>query len=305
MSEDDRKALHVGEHPADLSIREVGGWNSASEVKRAHYLTARIIWEFYPVQELLEESLESYGISSEVSSYVTGHLEEEDSEFPGYINDIGTKRGLHTSPGQATRLGSYTWTRHQQLAILNRSTSSPASELGASLGGRSLGLPLSMGVDGTVDSEGEFEMTDVSFSESLGDMDEVCEVADYSFAEYEDSPRSETENPVNIALMAFLSTLTIQCQRAKLDWDVNKKKFKFQLGNANFRTINDGCLRVRDNVLAVVEAKPFRLSENPEATLMQMGLEIMAHILDSHEKDYYIGKKYVPKPNTQASNVLT
>lgn len=259
------------------------------------------------MQELLEERLESYEILSEVSSYVTGHLEGEDLEFPAYINDIDTKRGLQPPLGQATRLGSYTWTRHQQLAILNRSTSSPVPEPGASLGRRSLGLPLSMGVDSTVDSEDDFEMTDVSFSGSLGDMDEVCEVADYSFAEYENSPRSETEDPVNIALMAFLSMLAIQFQRAKLDWDVNKKKFKFQLGNANIRTINDGCLRVKDNsdVLAVVEAKCFRLSENPEATLMQMGLDIMAHILDSYEKDYYIGKKYVPKPNAQASNVLT
>lgn len=144
-------------------------------------------------------------------------------EFPAYINDIETKRAARPPPSQVTRLGPYTWTRHQQWAILNRSTSSSVPEARASLG---IGLPLSMGVDGTVDSDDDFEMTDVSFSERLSDMSEVCKIADYSFAEYEDSPRSETEDPVNIALMAFLSTLTMHCQRARLDWDVKKKKLK-------------------------------------------------------------------------------
>lgn len=50
----------------------------------------------------------------------------------------------------------------------------------------------------------------------------------------------------------------------------------------------------KGDVLAAVEAKPFRLSKNPEATLMQMGLEVMSHIFDSYEEGYYTGKKYVP-----------
>lgn len=33
MSEQERKALHIGEYPADVSLRELGGWDSASEVK--------------------------------------------------------------------------------------------------------------------------------------------------------------------------------------------------------------------------------------------------------------------------------
>lgn len=47
----------------------------------------------------------------------------------------------------------------------------------------------------------------------------------------------------------------------------------FQLGHAGIRTINDGRLRVREIgvVLAVVEAKPFRLLENSGPTLMYMG----------------------------------
>lgn len=58
-------------------------------------------------------------------------------------------------------------------------------------------------------------------------------------------------------------------------------------------------MRESGDILAVVEAKPFRLAENPEATLMQMGLELTAHILDCYERDYYIGKKYVPKLNAR------
>lgn len=39
-------------------------------------------------------------------------------------------------------------------------------------------------------------------------------------------------------------------------------------------------VRQNGEVLTIVEAKPFHMTENPGATLMQTVLEMMAHILD-------------------------
>ncbi|RHZ50370.1 hypothetical protein CDV55_102846 [Aspergillus turcosus] len=98
--------------------------------------------------------------------------------------------------------------------------------------------------------------------------------------------RSEGEDQVNVALVELLSTLTITCKGAKLDWSHRKKRLDFPLGHENVRSINDGSLRARytGDVLAVLEVKPIRLIDKGLATLMQMGLEMMTHVLDCDEK---------------------
>lgn len=44
--------LHVGEKPINVHLRDLSGWNSASKIQDAHYLMARIPWDFVPVHKL-------------------------------------------------------------------------------------------------------------------------------------------------------------------------------------------------------------------------------------------------------------
>lgn len=60
------------------------------------------------------------------------------------------------------------------------------------------------------------------------------------------------------------------------------------MSTPKFAPLTIDCLHVRQSgtILAVVETKSFRPAGNPDAMLMQIGFNIMAHILDYHEQNY-------------------
>jgi hypothetical protein len=68
--------------------------------------------------------------------------------------------------------------------------------------------------------------------------------------------------------------------------EVYKHRFDVQLGEASIRAITDGrlCSRSRTDIHAIVEVKPFVLTPNVDATLMQMGIEMLAWISDCEKR---------------------
>ena len=246
----------------------------------------------------------SEGVKNYVATYLRG-----DTDFRSYIDDI-EKRRDQPPPGQATFLGPYTWARHQQLLILKSlNTTTSQAVVGPAAGRRSLGGPHYPGFDGSTDFDDDIEMEGMSSSHAPTVEDSefgyhidqsMTKFSDYSAMGPEDSSHSESEDQVNVALMAYLSAMTMCCEKARLDWDVLKNKFTFQLGHAKIRTVNDGCLRSRQGgeILAIIEVKPFRLLECPETTLMQIGIEMMANILHSVDKSQ-VRERYVPPLNTR------
>lgn len=64
--------LHVGENPINAHLKDVSGWNSASKIQNAHNLTTRILWDFVPVNKLVESCL--------LSTHPTNEADEEVSQ---------------------------------------------------------------------------------------------------------------------------------------------------------------------------------------------------------------------------------
>ncbi|PYI11744.1 hypothetical protein BO78DRAFT_382401 [Aspergillus sclerotiicarbonarius CBS 121057] len=314
MTTEEISNLHVGEHPINLSIRDLSGWQSASEVKLAHFLTTRILWKFVPLDSLKRGGL--LGISKDVKEYVSKYLRDDAPDFVAYLEDMDTNPARQPPPGQATPLGIFTWVRSLQWQIIQNANMGDEPPAGPSLGRRSLGGPVHLGLDGTMDSEGDTTMDDSDGSETTNDdytddnisevtTDEYTEpgsVADETVSLFSDESfvpdaviQTDGEDVVNVSLLALLSALTLRCERARLDWDVKKKRLDSNLGHAKIRSVNDGCLRDREtgDVLAVVETKPFRLFRSPEQTLMQMGLELLAHILDCVQNERQKNRYYL------------
>ena len=72
--------LHVGENPMNTHLRNVSGLNSASKIQNAHYLTTRILWDFVPVNKLVESSL--------LSTHPTNEADEEVSQRTRCLENI-------------------------------------------------------------------------------------------------------------------------------------------------------------------------------------------------------------------------
>lgn len=158
----------------------------------------------------------------------------ERSEIPACINDIKTRRCKQPPHGQAThRIWVPAITYSLKKLQLSQVSHIASREYRCSF----FGHPSISKITAYPDEDIEIPNKPVSVLNLPLCLLRPLQVL---FRRNEKSP-SETEDPVSISLMRFLYTLTIDCQRAKLDWDVNKKGFKFQLGNANIRTISGGC----------------------------------------------------------------
>jgi hypothetical protein len=290
MTAEEQVALHIGEHPINLSLRDLSGWPSASAMTRAHFLTTRILWKFVTRDELDKKLIDKF--PKTLTSCVETHFKDNDLDFTLYLNDLDLRGGIQPPAGEATYLGKYTSIRHEQLAIRALPIAAPTAITSPPGGTRSHGGPVVPGLDGPADDDdsGEDEISSLSTAERTHSSASLHEVisrhSDTSALTPHEWSRSEGEDQVNVALVGFLSTLAMTCKRAKLDWTHLKKRFDFSLGHANIRSINDGSLRARHtgDILAILEVKPIRLIEKGQATLMQMGLEMMTHILDCEEK---------------------
>lgn len=103
--------------------------------------------------------------------------------------------------------------------------------------------------------------------------------------------RTKDEETVNMALVNFLDVLSYYCKKArKLRWDPHRQSLTVQLNHAIIVAKTDGRLSKweapRDSKnFAIVEVKPFILRENPDKTLMQMGIEMVAWIGQSIKQE--------------------
>jgi hypothetical protein len=133
--------------------------------------------------------------------------------------------------------------------------------------------------------------------------------SEHSAADLKTVPGMFTQSPgedyVNVAAVSFLTTLTMGCNLAWLEWEVFKHNFNVQLGEASICAITDGrlCCRARTDIHAIVEVKPFVLREKLEPTLMQMGLEMLAWIIDC-EKNNRPKQRYVQVVSRQCSMLI-
>lgn len=96
-------------------------------------------------------------------------------------------------------------------------------------------------------------------------------------------PSNGGKESVNMAAVSFLRAISMQCPEATLEWEAYRKGFTHKLSEASVRAAVDGCLRSqygKDDIHAVLEAKPFSRTMNPEKALMQIGLEMLAFIVD-------------------------
>ncbi|EAW23914.1 uncharacterized protein NFIA_034820 [Aspergillus fischeri NRRL 181] len=96
--------------------------------------------------------------------------------------------------------------------------------------------------------------------------------------------RTKDEETVNMALVNFLDVMSYYCKKVrKLRWDLDRQNVTVTVGKATIVARTDGRLSKRaapsdSQNFAIVEVKPFILRENPDKTLMQMGMEMVAWI---------------------------
>lgn len=287
---------HGGEHPAYLTLREVGNWKSASKVDLGHFLLARILFRLVPLENLKTNGL--LGITKKVQEISRDYQENVDVDFTKFIDHIKATGDIAPPPGKAKNLGVYSLVRHHQLMISRKVDASfeDSDSHGPAGGRRSLDMLSVSELSGHGDLEDDLEIPDTpSIDDITEEEDEKASlilgemISNFSEqpSEYSDETlRSMGEDIVNSSLVDLLTTVTMGCPHVKLDWGHLRKKIDLSLGNAQIRTINDGCLASRsgDDLFAVLEAKPFRLMDNPVPTVMQMGLEMMAHIYECETK---------------------
>ncbi|KAF7116126.1 hypothetical protein CNMCM5793_004146 [Aspergillus hiratsukae] len=234
MTAEERAALHLKENPINLSLRDLGGWPSASSMTKPHFLTTRILWQFVTKDQLHKRIIDKVSKTATACAKITSR--------------------------------AMTWTL---IAMFT-----PTAMTSPPSGTRSHGGPVVPGLDGPADDDdsGEDELSSLSAAERS------------QFSSLHETVSGQSES--SALTPDEWSLAEGEDQAAKLDWSHLKKRLDFFLGRANVRSINDGSLRARytGDVLAVLEVKPIRLIEKGLATLMQMGLEMMTHVLDCEEK---------------------
>lgn len=294
MTKKKRKRLHEGEHPLNLTLREVGGWKSGSKIDISHFLLARILFKLVPLRSLKDDKI--IAISENVQEISRDHF-DVDLDFKKFIDNIATTGDSAPPPGKATDLGVYSLVRHHQLMISRKvdASSEDSRSHGPSGGRRSLDIPPVAPVGESKNLEGDIEESDAFYFDKYMKWNErehlvlddlVSNFSEQSSEYSDENLKSMGEDIVNASLVNFLTTITMGCCHVNLDWGHLKKRINLDLGHAKIRTINDGCLATRsgDNIFSIIEAKPFRLMDNPVPTVMQMGLEMMAHIYECETK---------------------
>ena len=252
-----------------------------------HYLAAKIIWRFRNVGQMNRPEFRAVtALSDEADQHSRKYLKEF-NDWKLYRTDIRSKGPNRPEPGHATWLGSFSYTRDQQLAILDRvpidtAMASPTemSEAEEAMS-ESKESQEAMSETESEYSEAMKESTpSLTSGASLGRV--ITAHSEHSATDPETAIPSSGEDFVNVAAVSFLTTLTMGCKLAKLEWEVYKHRFDVQLGEASIRAITDGrlCSRSRTDIHAIVEVKPFVLTQNADATLMQMGIEMLAWISD-------------------------
>ncbi|RHZ74961.1 hypothetical protein CDV55_109139 [Aspergillus turcosus] len=110
---------HVGEKVSELSLRQVDGWPSASQMTRGHYLLTRALWKFHHAKDL-SSKLGYY--SKESKKYAMEAL-EHDKQWEEYKRDIGENAGRDND--DKIDVGKFTSTRSFQLRVSNEIPTDP------------------------------------------------------------------------------------------------------------------------------------------------------------------------------------
>lgn len=307
------KKLHIGEKVADVKFRDISGWNSASKVQFSHYLTTRIVWEYKPLAKLKASSLgylmDLLKLSPEAEQVSKSHL-SQCSDWKAYYRDIRENQDQRPPIGQARDLGYFTLVRDQQLSlgkefvldsiidpISSRTRSLIQTKRFSAITERMEegAADIVMGEENdTVGDSGHASESDngtqsTEFEGSFG-TDSLAHFgsSEQSVADGEEYPPSQGgEETVNMAAVCFLRALSMRCPEATLEWEAYRKSFSLKLGEASIRATIDGCLRSKygkDDIHAALEVKPFALTMKTERTLMQIGLEMLAFIVDCETK---------------------
>lgn len=93
-------------------------------------------------------------------------------------------------------------------------------------------------------------------------------------------PQTEDEQIVNIALILFANSLTVQCRDAKAQWTPIRKVLQTRLENASFEARTDGFLRgCEGSIEAIVEVKPRLRAVKLQATQIQETAQMVSWII--------------------------
>jgi hypothetical protein len=245
----------------NVHLRELGGWNSASQIQKSHYLAAKIIWRFRNVSQMNRPEFRAVTTLSDEADQHSRKYLKAFNDWKLYRTDIRSKGPNRPEPGHATWLGSFSYTRDQQLAILDRVPIDTA-----------MASPTEMSEAEEAMSETESEYSEamkestLSLTSSASLRRVITAHSEHSATDPKTAIPSSGEDFVNVAAVSFLTTLTMGCKLAKLEWEVYKHRFDVQLGEASIRAITDGrlCSRSRTDIHAIVEVKPFVLTQNAD-----------------------------------------
>lgn len=285
--------LHWGKNPRDVHMRHLGGWDSASKLRFSWFLTTMTLFQFVPVRgtNLFEMMAIPDEIRRIVDNYSRGELvpgAKRDPDIERYLSDIHLHGDETPRSGDATDLGRYTLIRHWQLKMKGQDTS----------GRESVSYPDTMDVapqeeisldHGYKDTFPRYGIVFEEFGTEFARPEDEYSELSFSADDLEHQPSAEAEDQTNFPLAALLSSTTMCCNEAKLDWNPIKTDIDIHLGNARLHAINDGSLRNGLGwLLATTEVKRRRLcslpQHHPRQTMIQMGMELLVHVLDCEQK---------------------
>lgn len=226
--------LHWGKHPSEVHMRNLGGWDSASKLRFSWFLTTMILFQFVPVRgtNLFETLAIPNEVRNIVDNYARGEMvpgAKQDKDIENYLTDIHLHANHPPESGDATDLGKYTLTRHWQLKMAGRDT--PTGESANDFD--------TMQVDPQEQTDSKGYKADTEYSaffrengiQFVNPEDEYSEL-EFCADDLEDQPSAEAEDQTNFPLAALLSTTTMCCNEAKLDWSPIKTDIDIHMGNA-------------------------------------------------------------------------
>ncbi|KAE8323854.1 hypothetical protein BDV39DRAFT_208371 [Aspergillus sergii] len=271
---------------SSLTLRQVGGWDSASQVSHEHFLLTRAVWEFHMVKGLKKtDFMEKTKLLESADDIAQRHLSHR-QDWKKYRQDIKENKRCRPAPGKGQNLGAFTTARYWQLAIPaqlseTRAPSPISSRLRSSSFGahttarfpsadtssaghtppsahgsepsykrqRAENDTSSINEDMDMDLPGQYYATSVEGSESSWRSSLPLNriVSKCTQLSISRYPgRSPDEELVNMALCDFLIALTLDCKEVLLDWESTRHSFEVHLGKARLMAKSDGRLCSRD-----------------------------------------------------------
>ena len=179
-----------------------------------------ILFQFVPVRGT--NLFETLAIPNEIRKLIDNYARGEtvpgakrDTDIENYLTDIHRYGNEPPESGDATDLGKHTLNRHWQLKMAGRDT--PTGESANDFD--------TMQVDPQEQTDSKGYKADTEYSaffrengiQFVNPEDEYSEL-EFCADDLEDQPSAEAEDQNNFPLAALLSSTTMCCNEAKLDW---------------------------------------------------------------------------------------